>query len=108
MRCPAMDEAALRVAEEDLVAWGLLERGAQGLHWTKRFRGAVMRTAAGLAEVERSGRRPEGPPLATAVQLALQTAELPAGAAPTRAHEQLLVAVELAALPEGMRDLLGR
>lgn len=103
-----MDEGALRAAEEELLAWGLLERGPQGLGWTRRFRGAVMRAAAGLAEVERSGQRPEGAPLANVVRLALQTAELPPGAAPSRAHEQLLVAIELAALPESMRDLLGR
>lgn len=98
-----MDDAALRAAEDELVAWGLLERGPAGLAWSRRFRGAVMRAAAGLAEVERAGKRPEGGPLANAVRLALQTAELPAGARPAAAHERLLVAVELAALPEGAR-----
>lgn len=98
-----MDEAALRAAEDELVAWGLLERSPTGPAWTRRFRGAVMRAAAGLAEVEKAGPRPEGAPLATAVRVALQTTELPAGAAPHALHEQLLVGVELAALPEGLR-----
>lgn len=97
----------MRAAEHDLLAWGLLERGAAGLAWSKRFRGAVMRAAAGLAEVEKSGKRPEGAPLANVVRLALQTSELPRDAAPGPGHEQLLVAVELAALPEGLRKFLG-
>lgn len=101
-----MDEAALRAVEEDLLAWGVLERSGQGLAWTRRFRGAVMRQAAQLAEEEKAGRRPEGHPLATAVRGALEASELPAPA--SRAHEQLLVAVELAALPESLREFWTR
>jgi hypothetical protein len=102
-----MDEAALDAAQEELVAWGLLERGPQGLAWSRRFRGAVMREAARLAEEERAQRKPEGHPLANAVRGALRQLELPAGAAATSTHEQLLFAVELAGLPEPVREFLG-
>lgn len=98
-----MDEAALRAAETDLLAWGLLEPTPEGPRWTRRFRAGVARAAAGLAEVEKAGKRVEGGPLRNTVRMALQLAELPPGAAPTEMHEQLLVAVELAALPEALR-----
>jgi hypothetical protein len=101
-----VDEGALGTAEAELVAWGLLERSPK-LAWSRRFRGAVMREAARLAEEEKAGRKPEGSPLATAVRAAMAGSGLPAAASPTRVHEQLLVAVELAALPEPMRRLLG-
>ena len=102
-----MDEAALQAAEQELIAWGLLEKGPQGLAWSRRFRGAVMREAGKLAEEERAGRKPEGSPLANTVRGALASSELPPGATATRLHEQLLVAVELAALPEPMRKFFG-
>ncbi|MCA1813409.1 MAG: hypothetical protein LC624_05605 [Halobacteriales archaeon] len=102
-----MDERELGQAQQELIAWGLLEPGALGVSWTRRFRGAVMRAAGELANEERAGRKPEGPPLANAVRAALKMSELPAGAQATRVHEQLLLAVELAALPEPLRDLLG-
>jgi len=95
----------LKATEEDLIAWGLAERGERGLSWTRRFRGAVMREAARLAEEEKAGRKPAGPPMAVVVAAALGGAELPAGAKPGREHEQLLVAVELAALPEALRKM---
>jgi hypothetical protein len=100
-----VDERALAAAEQDLVGWGLLERTEKGPAWTRRFRGAVMREAARLAEEEKAGRKPPGPALANAVRGALKGSELPAGASATEAHEQLLVAVELAALPESLREL---
>lgn len=98
-----MDGAALDAVQEDLVAWGLLEAGPQGPAWTRRFRAAVMREASRLAEEERAGRKPPGHPLENAVAGALRGADLPPGAAPTRAHERYLAAVELAALPEAVK-----
>lgn len=102
-----MDEAALAKAEEDLVAWGLLERSEAGLSWSRRFRAAVMREAARLAEEERAGRRPAGAPLATAVEGALRALPLPEGAAAGSTHAKLLYAVELAALPDAVRAIVG-
>lgn len=102
-----MDERAVVAAEDQLVEWGLLERGASGLAWSRRFRGAVMREAARLAGEERAGQRRPGAPLATAVAAALGTYALPAGAAASAVHEKLLYAVELAALPEGVREIVG-
>lgn len=97
-----MDEAALAKAEEDLVAWGLLERSEAGLSWSRRFRAAVMREAARLAEEERAGRRAEGAPLVVAARLALAALQPDA----TETHARLLVAVELAALPEAVRAIV--
>jgi hypothetical protein len=98
-----MDGAALDAVQEQLVAWGLLEPGPQGLAWSRRFRAAVMREAARLAEEERAGRKPPGHPLENAVAGALRGAELPPGAAHSKVHERYLVAVELAALPEAVK-----
>ncbi|MGQ0534716.1 MAG: hypothetical protein ACT4PT_01440 [Methanobacteriota archaeon] len=103
-----MDDAELSGAEEDLVAWGLLERGPDGTGWTRRFRGAVMREAGRLSEAERSGAGvPGGPPLAVAIDGALASFPLPPGASLTAAHRRLLFAVELVRLPEPLRRLLG-
>lgn len=102
-----MDEQALAAAQEDLVSWGLLERGPDGLAWTRRFRGAVMREASRLAEEERAGRKAPGAPLAVAVDAALRAQALPAGASASPTHAKLLYAVELAALPDAVRDIVG-
>ena len=102
--------AAARTLEDvhrELAAWGLVEPGEHGLAWTSRFRGAVMREAARLAEEERAGRKPEGAPLEVAVTAALARFPLPGGAAATAEHVRFLYAVELAALPEAVRRLLG-
>lgn len=99
-----MDDATLTAAEGDLVAWGLLE-GDQPT-WTRRFRGAVMRAAGELAARERAGERPDGAPLVNTVTLALASWPLPAGATATETHVRFLVAVELAALPGPVADLL--
>lgn len=93
--------------QADLVAWALLEPGPDGPAWTRRFRGAVLRAAARLAEEEREGRRPEGAPLEVAVVQALASLDLPAGAVATREHARLLYAVELAALPDAVRAFIG-
>lgn len=91
--------------QRDLLAWGLIERGERGLGWTRRFRGAVMREAARLAEEERAGRAPAGPPLLTAVAGALAALTLPAPA--SEQHARFLYAVELTSLPDGLREALG-
>lgn len=94
-----MDHAALDIARDELLSWGIVERTEEGLAWSRRFRGAVMREASMLAEEERAGRRPDGSPLLVAVTRALAAAAPLAG--PT--HAQLLYAFELAALPETVR-----
>lgn len=99
--------AGLEDVQRDLVDWGLLEEGERGPAWTRRFRGAVMREAARLAEEERAGRRPEGAPLLTAVTGALAALPLPGGASPGPQHARFLYAVELASLPDGVRRALG-
>lgn len=99
-----MDEADVDATVSDLRAWDLLEGAPPA--WTRRFRGAVMRAAAALAERERAGERPDGPPLATAVARALASWPLPKGAAARPDHAKVLVAVELAALPAALRGVL--
>lgn len=102
-----MTTATLDDVQQELLAWGLIEPGEGGLAWTRRFRGAVMREAARLAEEERAGRKPEGAPLQTAVTGALAALPLPEGASPDLQHARFLYAVELASLPDGVRQLLG-
>lgn len=98
---PAVDEARLAEAQRDLVEWGLLDVDEKGLAWSRRFRGAVMRAAMKLADEERAGRKPPGHPVENAVALALS--DLGAGNVRPE-HAKLLVAVEVAALPEGVRS----
>ena len=97
-----MDEAKLRAAEEDLVAWGLLEPGPAGPALSRRFRGALARAAMAL-----QAEAPGGHPVARAIERALADAPLPEGARPEEAHRALLVAVEVASLPPAVRDALG-
>lgn len=102
-----MAAASLEDVQAELLAWGLIERDDEGLAWTRRFRAAVMREAAQLAAEERAGRKPEGSPLATAVAGALAGTPLPEGASAGPQHARFLYAVELAALPESVRALMG-
>ncbi|HVL47080.1 MAG TPA: hypothetical protein VM889_00815 [Candidatus Thermoplasmatota archaeon] len=93
--------------EDELVAWGALERAGDGYAWTRRFRGFVMREAARLAGEERAGRAPAGGALANAVVGALEAFPHPDGAAYGELHARRLVEIELAALPEELRRALG-
>jgi len=102
-----MDPEALDAARADLLAWGFLEATPGGPRWSRRFRGAVMREAARLAEAERAGRAPPGHPLAVAVQAAWAATGPPAGAAADALHERLLLAVGLAGLPPALRGAWG-
>lgn len=92
-------------AEADLVGWGLLEAGPP-LAWSRRLRAAVLRAASELQQAEAEGRAPAGHPIAVALAAALEDSfpDLPA----TPLHRDFLAAVELAALPRGVRDLLGQ
>jgi hypothetical protein len=94
----------LERAEADLLAWDLLEPGPP-LAWSRRLRGAVLRAAARLQQAEAADQAPAGHPLAVALAAALADAfpDVPA----TPLHRDFLAAVELAALPAGVRDLLG-
>lgn len=102
-----MTTSALEAIERDLLDWGLIERNEGGVAWTRRFRASVMREAARLADEERAGRRSPGAPLETAATAALHAYPLPEGAAPQREHARFLYAVELAALPDAVRDIVG-
>lgn len=97
-----MDHAKLDSARDDLLKWGLIERTDDGLAWSRRFRGAVMREAARLAEEERAGRRAEGAPLLVATTQALASSVEQAN----DAHARLLYAIELAALPDAVRAIV--
>ncbi|GEM_PF-4360551 len=103
---PSVDPQRLEAVEADLVSWGLLER-QEGLHPTRRFRGALARAAAELAVVERREGRPAGNPVEHIVLRALRDHPLPLGAKVERDHERFLVALEIASLPEGVRQALG-
>lgn len=97
----------LEAVQRDLVEWGLVERAQDGVAWSKRLRGAVMREAARLAQEERSGRAPQGRPLDNAIAGALASWPVPEGAKATPEHARFLAAVELAALPDSVRHTLG-
>lgn len=98
-----MEHAAFDRVRDELLAWGLIERTPEGLAWSRRFRGAVMREASRLADEERAGRRAEGAPLLVATTHALARADAQAG----EAHARLLYAIELAALPDAVRAIVG-
>lgn len=100
-----MDEDAIQTAQRELVAWGILE-APEALALTRRFRGAIMRAAAGLQEEEKAGRKRPGHPMEVAIGVALEGYPLPPGALAGEAHRKLLLAIELAALPPAVRGLL--
>lgn len=102
----SLDEIALRAAEDDLVEWGILERGPE-LRITRRFRGALMRAAAKLQAEERAGAKRPGHPIEVSVAVALEEHPLPPGALPRREHHLLLVGLQISSLPEPLRALLG-
>jgi hypothetical protein len=88
-------------AQVDLVAWGLLEPGAHRL--TRRAQASLARAAQVLREEELAGRARPGNPLVLAAGLAV--AELAPEALASTLHHQVLAAVELASLPEGVRGM---
>jgi hypothetical protein len=97
-------DAELARTEAELLGWGLLEPGPP-LAWSRRLRGAVMRAAAGLQEAEATGRAPAGHPVLVALAAALEQSFPDLRVTPR--HHAFLAAVELAALPAAVRDLLG-
>jgi hypothetical protein len=98
-----MDAASVESTQADLVAWGVLE--APGGPLTRRARAALARAASTLREEELAGQARPGHPLVLAAALALDGLA-PAGAATAR-HHQVLAAVELASLPEGVQGMFG-
>jgi hypothetical protein len=99
MDAPDVDVAALQA---DLAAWGALEPDHSAL--TRRARAGLARAAAHLRDAEVAGRKPPGHPMVEAARLALDDLA-PPGAA-TMGHARILAAVELASLPDSVRDLL--
>lgn len=100
-----MDERAIEAARAELVDWGVLEPG-DALALTRRFRGAIMRAAGELQAEEKDGRRPDGHPLEVAIGVALDGYPVPPGAHAGETHRKLLVAIELASLPDAVRGVL--
>jgi len=101
----SVEEPALQAAESELVEWGILER-APALQLTRRFRGSLMRAAAKLQAEERAGKKRPGHAIEVSVGLALEEYPLPPGVTPRREHHLLLVGLQIASLPEGVRALL--
>jgi hypothetical protein len=98
----------LGVVEQDLLSWGILERGREGgLSPTRRFRAAMARAAMLLQEEEKAGARPSGHPVLNAVTTALGSYPLPAGAAVERAHIAFVTTIEVESLPPAVRQMLG-
>jgi hypothetical protein len=100
-----MDESRLAQIQRDLVEWGIMEPAR--IEVTKRFRGAIMRATIGLQQEEQAGRRPAGHPVRNAVDGAFAAYPLPPGAVATDDHRAFVTAVEVAALPDAVRQMLG-
>jgi len=89
----------------ELEDWGILEPGRAEV--TRRFRGAIMRASIELQEEEKRGRGPEGNPVRHAVERAFESYPLPPEALATLDHKAFVAAVEVASLPEAVRNFLG-
>jgi hypothetical protein len=100
-----MDVPTIQAAEDELVAWGILER-TPALAPTRRFRGALLRAAATLQAEERAGARRPGHPMEVTVGVALDEFPLPQGALLRREHRLLLVGLQIAGMPDEIRALL--
>jgi len=100
-----MDAERIERVADELVAWGVLER-APALAPTRRFRAALARAAASLQAREAAGEPIVGSAIQNVVEVALAAFPLPEGARPSPEHRKLLMAIELASLPEGVRSLV--
>ncbi len=98
-----VDELSLAQTQADLVAWGLLDYGPP-VALTRRGRAALARAAAFLREEELAGRARTGHPLVLAAEIAVAAA-VPDGVVASPEHHRYLAAVELASLPEGVREM---
>jgi hypothetical protein len=97
------DPAAL---EQDLIRWGVLEPGPPA-RFTRRFQGALARSASALQAVEQGGHGAGGDVVGHQVDAALATFLGKEGAKVNAGHRAFARAVQLASLPEGVRRILG-
>lgn len=101
-----LDEGELARVQGDLVSWGILEPDAP-VRVTRRFRGALMRAAASLQAEEAAGSALPGSAVEAMVRRALEDHEVPTGVRVTATHRSFLVAVQLASLPDAVRQAIG-
>ena len=101
------DDQPLALIQADLVAWGILEPGPGPVRITRRFRGGLMRAAGALQAEEKAGNKRPGSPVETMVGVALDEFPLPPGAELRERHRKFVVAVQLASLPENIREFVG-
>jgi len=93
--------------EQDLIRWGVLEPGAPA-RFTRRFQGALARSASALQAVEKAGEGAAGDVVGHQVDAALATfLGEEEGAKVEKGHRAFARAVQLAALPDGVRRILG-
>ena len=90
----------------DLVEWGVIE--AEGpIRFTRRFRGALARAAAGLQAAEQGGQGTAGDPLNHQIETALSEFLAPLGTRAGLGHRAFVRAVHVSSLPEAVRRILG-
>ena len=92
--------------ERDLVGWGVLEPDSPA-RFTRRFQGALARSASALQAVEEAGQGAGGDVVGHQVDAALATFLEEKGKGVRPGHRAFVRAVHLAGLPEGVRRLLG-
>jgi hypothetical protein len=92
--------------EQDLVEWGVLE-STPPARFTRRFQGALARSASALQAVEQAGQGAAGDVVGHQVDAALATFMGEKGKEVLPGHRAFVRAVHLAGLPEGVRRLLG-
>lgn len=92
--------------QQDLVRWGVLEPGAPA-RFTRRFQGALARSASALQAVEKAGQGAGGDVVGHQVDAALAMFLGEEGAKVKEGHRAFARAVQLASLPEGVRRILG-
>lgn len=105
-----MDVEAVRKVEEELLAWGIVERRPHAV-LTRRFRAAIARAANELAQEEqRPGERPPtaSDPISTAVDRAFTHFPLPAGSRIGPEHRIFALGLEIASLPPAALALILR
>lgn len=102
-----MDAASIDAAADELVEWGILERADARLALTRRFRGALARAAGQLQESDTSAPVAGAEAMRRAAALALVQFPRPPASALRAEHATLIAAVELASLPDAVREVLG-
>jgi hypothetical protein len=92
--------------ERDLIAWGVLEPDPPA-RFTRRFQGALARSASALQAVEQAGQGAGGDVVGHQVEAALATFLGKEGRKVEAGHRAFTRAVQLASLPADVRRILG-